>query len=223
MAELTDHRQCRQRIPTLEHRSRATTSTRSSSSASRFWPVRIADENEDRIKIHYIGWPKSYDEWRVREDVKEISNIRDNALCKQLSVQIKEHLNSKSLQNDSKISLKIPVIDTEEFQNLQRSGKIYKVTPHKVVYNIKHRHDLEKILGVGWDYRVISENGDNFFVKTETVKFWIYKRKPLKEFILYPGHQEESLIDRGICLTFTFVVCSGNRGKLPFLQNADVL
>ncbi|XP_069106908.1 uncharacterized protein [Argopecten irradians] len=190
------------------------------SDGDKLWPITVEDSKNKKVRIHYIGWPRRYDEWRNREDLVELS-VSTNTLCKQLAVQIKERLASTT--TDSRIILRIAITDLEDFKSLQEHASVYKVTTHRIVYHIKKRQSLETPLGVGWDYRVINESGDNFYVKTETVKFWMYKRQPLKEYIIFPDHKVETAIDRGVCLTFTFVMCAGNNAFLCNLLNNDLL
>lgn len=111
---------------------------------------------------------------------------------------------------DSKVTIR-QFIEPDKFSNIQAAGTVFKVCHGKTIYKIEKRQDFERILGVGWDYRVINQNGDHFFIKTETVKNWLNKRTDIEDFIVYPDYTDTHFLDRGYGLVFTFVRMPGNR------------
>ena len=43
-------------------------------SDDRLYPVEIVDREDHRVKIHYLGYDSSYDEWRERDDVVPLTS-----------------------------------------------------------------------------------------------------------------------------------------------------
>ena len=76
------------------------------------------------------------------------------------------------------------------------------------------------MLGAKWDERILKEYGDFAFVIRGTVRFWVWERQGIKEFKLIGGKYEESVIEEGNSLVFTFVRGDGNRHDYHQHSNA---
>ncbi|XP_046570036.1 uncharacterized protein LOC124278357 [Haliotis rubra] len=160
-----------------------------------------------------MGWSTSYDEVIKVEDIVD-TTPPDRLPLRQLQIEIKEALNNS--HTDSKLFIRVP-ITSDDFEVIKQIGEVYQTRRDRTV------QCLEPILGVGWEYRVINAQGDNFFVKTDTVKFWFGKRRSLVDFTVFPDHVEECFLDRGYQLSFTFVEAPGNVSRLKDLLNATSL
>ena len=40
--------------------------------AGKLWRLKVTDETDDEVKVHYIGWASQYDEWLPKEKVVHI-------------------------------------------------------------------------------------------------------------------------------------------------------
>ncbi|XP_069102701.1 uncharacterized protein [Argopecten irradians] len=188
--------------------------------ANKLWTIDIVEEEENKAKIHYIGWSHKHDEWRLKEDITRTLS-QSSAVISQLKIQIKEQLYGASRRDIYRV-IRIPAGE-EDFSKIAPAGTIFKQTKTKTIYFINQRQCLERVLGTAWDYRVINKQGDNFFAKTNTVRFYLGFRKPLQEYLLFPDHVEPITQDRGTNLVFSFVVCNGNRSMFTCLLNNDIL
>ena len=73
-------------------------------------------------------------------------------------------------------------------------------------YTIAKYQDLNGLLGDNWHYNGLNINGDFCYVLLDTVEYYLYKRRPMKEFIpLMDGSVKEAKRDVGDMLVFTFV------------------
>jgi len=43
-------------------------------SDDRLYPVEIVDREDHRVKIHYLGYDSSYDEWHEQDDVVPLTS-----------------------------------------------------------------------------------------------------------------------------------------------------
>ncbi|XP_060062912.1 uncharacterized protein LOC132543427 [Ylistrum balloti] len=206
--------------------SRSGTSGIKTKSSDIYYPVTILQQNDQRSRVHYIGYSHKFDEWLERDAIKESRStcMINSFLLQQLQIQIKDQLCSCGKKDTHKV-IRIPINEQslEDVGMLISKAVLHKVTHGKHVYCIRNRHALEKFLGVSWDFRIINQQGDNFYVITDTVRFWVHERKPMKEYILYPDYAEETYLNRGMTFCFAFVVSPGNKVLWPDLLNADKL
>ncbi|XP_021352102.1 uncharacterized protein LOC110466641 isoform X3 [Mizuhopecten yessoensis] len=200
------------------------TSITSSSNRRRSWtagfyPIEVVDDDKykDMVKVHYIGWHHRYDEYIKKSAVKS-TPLHHSTQIQSLKINIKESLSPG--RSDSKIILH-QYMTSEEFIPLECCGTLHKATRTRKVYRIAKRQDLERLLGVGFDYRILNEQGDSFFIDTSTIRYWLGQRKALKDFLLFPDHVEEDYMNRGSQLTFSFVKKPGNKNMFQNLLNND--
>lgn len=193
----------------------------------RLYPVEIiersrSEDQKQGVKIHYIGWPARYDEWRdPKELVVHDTDPEQPQILEQLHRLLKETLGPS--KKDSFKNIRIPLANQKEFSCLSSRGTVCKQTKTKTIYTIRKRNDLTPILGDSWDYRVFNKECDNVYIITSTVKFYIHERKPLTDYVIYPDHCQETKISRGFTLCFNFVVKNGNKSKLMDLISKDTL
>ncbi|XP_021347560.1 uncharacterized protein LOC110446631 [Mizuhopecten yessoensis] len=184
------------------------------------YPVEVIDEGEEGyVKVHYLGWNRKHDKKVPADQIVRIPH-QTSSFAHQLAITIKENLTPGKC--DSLVKVKVPVTE-EEFGQISNSGTPYKITRTKTVFRISSRNRLNILLGEGWDYRILNEEGDNFYVKTATVKFYLHTRKPLNDFLVYPDHIERYALDRGMQLVFSFVKMASNNNNHQKLLNANEL
>ena len=41
---------------------------------AKLYPVDIVEEEEDRVKVHYIGYDSAHDEWKNREELETLND-----------------------------------------------------------------------------------------------------------------------------------------------------
>ena len=47
--------------------------TKAKTKPDNLYPIQVVDEDLTRFKVHYVGFSSSDDEWKVKEDVVDIS------------------------------------------------------------------------------------------------------------------------------------------------------
>lgn len=172
------------------------------------------------IFLHFSGWNKKYDDTIEAENIITLPRP-STAFSKTLALAIKESL-GPYVKADSLVKIKLPITE-EEYKKLSNCGAPHKVTRTKTIYKLSKRSQLNHYLGEGWDYRIVNEECDNFYILTSTVKFYMHTRKPLEDYVLYPDHVERYQLERGNQLTFSFVRMAGNRSDVQKLLNSNQL
>ena len=72
-------------------------------------------------------------------------------------------------------------------------------------YTIKKYSDLDSLLGANWHWRGLNAAGDFCYVILNTVEFYIYQRRCLKEFLPMPSSHTQVTRDLGYSVVFSFV------------------
>ncbi|XP_021341049.1 uncharacterized protein LOC110441999 [Mizuhopecten yessoensis] len=189
------------------------------------YPVEVQEGPDDStVRVHYIGWDKKYDENKRKTDI--VSHpLPCSGILNQLAIQIKEQLTGGH-KTDSSITVRIEIHNNTDIQDVEwflALGTVYKRYKDRTVYIINSRNSLCPALGESWDYRVVNSNCDNYYVKTETVRFYVRNKRPLVDLILFPDHTEDHFLSRGKVLTFSFVRCPGNKEIVPELIGGNML
>jgi len=86
------------------------------------------------------------------------------------------------------------------------------------VYQITDNHDLDDLLGLKWNERILNENGDFAYVINGTVKYWLSKKSSIVEYKCIGAKYIKSEIEDSHMLVFTFVRGDGN--KIQYLNGA---
>ena len=122
------------------------------------YPVSVCEneqDNQGRVKVHYIGYGSEYDEWRepaglVHLDSPCVVSERYD-LHQELALWIKSALTASRKSNPS-VKIIMP-FDQRVFSEGSASlGYIYKSTNHLTRYRITHYSDLDNLLGKEWHY-----------------------------------------------------------------------
>ena len=192
-------------------------------SDDRLYPVEVVDKEDHRVKIHYLGYDSSYDEWREQDDVVPLTSpaIAENSqtllhpfsLYAELGIKIKQALTCGRKESPS-IRIDMP------FDVLMFNGglKIAGVASRRIHgtqrYKINHFRDLNPLIGQHWHFRGLNINGDYGYVVLETVEFYLHSCRQLVEY--FPPTSASASItekstDIGYVLTFCFVRGCGTR------------
>ena len=186
------------------------------------YPIEIVEtDSEDRVKVHYIGYSDTFDEWKDLSEIEDITTevpspqdqqtYAPYSLYHDLSIRIKRSLTCARSSPDVKIVM--------PFDALTFNGGLKSVgMPCKKIggiqhYKIKAYEDLNVLLGCNWHVRGININGDYGYVIKDTVEFYFRKCRDLIDFIP-PSPSSSNVqsihIDTGHSLTFTFTTGYGN-------------
>ena len=179
--------------------------------------IREVDKQKKRIKIDYKGFSEDTDEWRDYGDdlfpfvrlqkayvPQEISfEDRKNSLHGQLYSEVKRKLWSGH-RDDPDIRIELN-IDPDVFD--QGLGLVVKARyqRQREVYEITNNHDLDDLLGLKWNERIVNENGDFAYVIDGTVKYWLSKKSSIVEYKYIGEKYIKSEIEDSHILVFTFI------------------
>lgn len=189
----------------------------------KLFPVTIVEEDDStrRYKVHYVGYSSCYDEWK---DCEELVNIEDTprdasqcilepfSLYKELAHRIKASLNNVRKESPT-IKIEMPFDHVTFDGGLQMCGIKKHLIRGTQRYSITSFKDLNRLLGSDWHVRGINKNGDFCYAILRTVEFYLYHRRPLKEYISKNGQPVEILRERGHVLVFSFVRGDGTPDK----------
>ena len=191
----------------------------------KLYPVEIVEQREDGcLKIHYIGYDESYDEWKNEEELEVLDKenpptveppkaknprpepvLQPYSLYKDLSFRIKRSLTcNRKGSPHIKVSMPFDIL-------LFNGGLKVAGIPSKVVggvqqYKIKNYRDLNHLLGDNWHFRAINANADYGYVELETVVFYIRRSRPIVEYMFNKDNIVTAKpLDTGYSLTFSFV------------------
>ena len=182
---------------------------------SKLYPVEVleVDNLHDRMKIHYVGYDESFDEWREVKDNLEYSTDESHSqsetayapfsLYFELGTKIKVSLLSKRKESPN-IRLEVPFDKLLYEGGLKSCGRFRRTYRGIQRYGIAKYSDLNPLLGVNWHYRGLNDVGDFCFVILETVEYYIFKRAPIIEYIPAPSGVVAETRQLGWTLIFTF-------------------
>ena len=191
---------------------------------SDIYPIEVVEEDlsTSRVKVHYIGYSKSHDEWKEKDDIISFGDDIDSnpqdlvisaerfSLHRDLATKIKAALNS--VRKDSPIvKIDMPFDRIEFNDGLRLCGVCKRLVRGIQHYKIVGYQDLDGLLGRNWHYRGLNSNGDFCFAIKDTVEFYLYHRRLMKEYM--PSIVGSSIVqkyrDLGDILVFTFVKGNG--------------
>ena len=205
-----------------------TQKTRTSVDEDQLYAVKIVDEDSMRYRVHYVGYSHAFDEWKQKEDVV---NLEEDAgddvephtehpsrerftLYRELATRIKASLSSnRKLSPVVKIDMPFDRIKFDG--GLRLCGKEKRCVQGVQRFSITRFQDLNSLLGLNWHFRGINVNGDFCYVILNTVEYYLYHRRPLKEFMpsLTTEGYRAVLRDMGDMLVFTFVRGDGTSNR----------
>lgn len=178
------------------------------------------DSKANKVKVHYLNYPASMDEWRdCSKDPERIGTVtelpvlspdtlNERFLCflSKLQREIKLNLFS-SKQEDPGIRLEVD-IEEEIFQEFLKS--VENNSQKRNRFSVK-KEELDLLFSDEWDIRVLNKHLDFCFVMPGTIQFWTRKKSPITEFKIISGVPVESQIERELVFVFSFVRGDGNK------------
>ena len=190
----------------------------------KLYPVEVVQTAGSRVKVHYIGYDDSSDEWHELGDIvttnrrdptntrKSVTQVQPYSLYKELGIKIKQALVYGRKQSPVvKISM---AFDYLLFKGgLQTAGTPARCVQGYQRYKIECYSNLDFLLGPNWHYRGVNEHGDYSYTVLDSIEFYLHKRPKLTEY--YPSQTVDSettkvITDTGYLLTFSFVRGYGN-------------
>ena len=187
-------------------------------SESQLYDIEVIedDPSTQRMKIHYIGYSSRYNEWRPASDIVDKRTLVMNEdstslrLHAELALRIKSNLSS-SRKNSPEVRIEIPS-DKDLYNStsgLKSKGREVKIIRGIMHYSFASYSDLVPILGKNWYIRGFNEAGDCCYVLLERVRFFLWQRRHLVEYIPDTGCEDKTLKkiekEQGYLLVFTFV------------------
>jgi hypothetical protein len=186
-----------------------------SKASNELFPIEVVDEDSGRYKVHYVGYSSAHDEWKTKSDIVDLDHDdRDDSCCQvhqhrfslhhELATRVKMALNS-SRKESPIVRIDMPFDRIEFYGGLMMLGENKRFVRGIQHYKILRYSDLNSLLGVNWHYRGINSTGDFCYVLLDTIEYYLYKRRSLKEFFPSVDGVVEEKRDVGDMLAFTFV------------------
>ena len=194
----------------------------------RLYNIQVIEEEQYKVKVHYVGYSSKYDEW-IRKSQIQYTPLRTgmrrepDALPEYhfsvLACNIKQKLVPSRKIEDPLVKVQIP-FTTSTFKLLKEAGKSLGISHGHHVYTISQYSDLNDLLGNQWHFRVANCNGDFSLVMLETIRFYIVEPKPLLDFSATKTSTDHELslvafyTQQQSSLVFKFVRKDGNKRQL---------
>ena len=197
--------------------------TKKSSKSSDIYPIEVVDEDSSssQVRVHYIGYSSKHDEWKSKEDIISLGDDPDPnpntesgilvnrfSLYGELRSRIRTALNS-GRKDSPMVKIDLPFDRLEYGGGLCLCGTTKRFLRGVQHYSITRYQDLDPLLGKNWHYRGLNINGDFCYVLLDTVEYYLYHRRPIREYV--PGQPCPVLQshEMGDMLVFTFVKENG--------------
>jgi len=156
-----------------------------SSKDNTLYPVTIVSTQPE---IHYLGYSSAFDEWRHLGDLVQLDSLSSYNIANKydfnqhLAIKIKSSLTSQRKVNPStRLEL---MFDKDVFEEGLKLKGVVKTKSHGIDhYTINSYSDLDSELGHNWHYRGSNSAGDFCYVIQETVEFYLYRKRPLVQYI----------------------------------------
>ena len=183
------------------------------------YPVEIVSTATDRpgyVRVHYVGYSSTFDEWKPCDDVvtTELSATVDEEfdVNRELAFKLKSSLVSQRRSNPL---VKIEMgFDKRAFdEGLKILGHLKERKRGVDHYTISNFSDLDSLFGRNWHYRGLNKHGDFCYVICKTVEFYLYKKRPLVQYIDQGGVPTKVSLARGYTLVFKFVRGDGTAAQ----------
>ena len=191
------------------------------------YDIEVIEEEELRVKIHYVGYESSSNEWIRKSDIryKPVPNSPEETPADEASLplsalasSIKHKLIPSKNLEDPAVRIQLAMnIDTFRLL-LQRGKSLGKRRGHEV-YGLREYSDLNGLLGEQWHMRVNNTSGDFSYVIKETICYYMAQPKSLLDFHVSTGSSgclkfPPFFIQQPTAVVFQFVRGDGNKVKL---------
>ena len=181
---------------------------------NKLYPVKVLERDNQRVKIHYVGYSNVHDEWRDEEitlfgvqGALQMESYRPYCHYRELAYAIKAALRSALPRRDPDVRIEIPFDQLVYNGGLKQVGTFVRTFRGNEVYQITTYDDLVPLLGKWWYIRVLNEQKDFCAAKLETVLFHLGRRPDLTEFC--PEDGTLTSCKGGYILVFKFLRVDG--------------
>lgn len=200
--------------------------TKSSCDDDTLYPVRIISSGTNvhmagNVRIHYVGYSSKYDEWRAVDDLVNVgtsSYVEEYSFYGDLALRLKSSLVSQRRSNPS-VRIEM-AFDKRTFdEGLKAIGHFKNRKRGIDHYAIRNYSDLDSLFGRNWHYRGLNQLGDFCYVICETVDYYLYKKRPLIQYVEQQGAPTKVSVPRGYALVFKFIRGDGTATEFGKLSN----
>ena len=192
--------------------------------SDKLYRVQVIEEDKDKglVKVRYLGYDSSHDEWRKRDDIVQLdesddcseeeysaeiesSIVHPFSLYDELATKIKTLLNS-GRKGDPVCSITMS-FDPIYFEGLARRGSaLPSGSGRRQYHTVKVLTHLDDVLGRRWYVRGLNVVGDFSYVIPGSVKYHLKYCKPKTEYQMQTsGVLSECSYGGGYQLMFQFV------------------
>ena len=199
-----------------------------STSSERLYRLEVIEKDDEngRVKVRYIGYGEEYDEWKLAEDIVDLSessssdeassvtgtplSVAKFCLYKELAYRIKALLCSSRKRNP--ICRVIMSFDIVYYEGLIRRGTKQLTTRQRKrdVYRLSTLTKLDDLLGERWYIRGINTNGDFCYIQPGSVKYYLKSCKKKLEYQMQADGTINKYLFGGQCqLIFQFICNDG--------------
>ena len=191
--------------------------------------VEVIEEEQYRVKIHYIGYESSSDEWIRKSDIryKPVAEAEGfgaespDELSLALSIlatSIKQKLVPSRNFEDPAIRIQL-AMNSNIIQLLCQRGRALGKQRGNEAYGINEYSDLDEFLGEQWYMRINNTSGDFSYAIKETIRYHMTQPKSLLDFNVSKDSSDclkfsPFFIQQPTALVFRFVRGDGNKVKL---------
>ena len=200
-------------------------------SRDKLYEVEIVERDQinKRIKLHYVGYGKNFDEWHTESPdelcpVSKISKItipsssnldeRKQIFLEDIKIKIQKHLVQHrstdplcKFEVDGSKDVFDVILEACELKHHNRS--FYSPT------TLKH---LENLLGSRWFLRIENQKGDFCYIREGTFKLWVFQPKGLTSYQKYGEKYIEHIQEQRPVLKVSFVRTRGNKRLYMLLE-----
>ena len=183
----------------------------------KLYDVQVVDRDNlhKKIKIHYVGFEEKYDEW-VDYSSSDCPIVKHKKLMPLTTVSYEDRLTSfldkccieikKKLQIHRLIDPdeKVLVSGEADLFEVFFSSCVKKASRGRTFYYPKDLRDLDHLLGLNWDKRIVNKAGDFAYVVKDQLRITVTSRKPVKEYMYQGGAYVEVANEQHQALAFNF-------------------
>lgn len=191
------------------------------------YEVEVVEEEQYRVKIHYVGYDSSSDEWIRKSDIRykpvgESSGAaepdEEELALSTLASFIKQKLVPSKRLEDPAVRIQL-AMNKSTMELLQQKGRSLGKRHGHEVYGINEYSDLNELLGEQWYMRISNTSGDFSYAIKETVHYHMTQPKSLLDFNVSKDSTgslrfSPFFIQQPTALVFQFVRGDGNKVKL---------
>ena len=106
----------------------------------KLYAVEVVEEEGERVKIHYVGYDDRFDEWRQKEEIKNVSEHGGQ----QLEIEPYERFD---LHQELAYQIKLGLKNSRKDPGLKCCGRFLRKSMGHDIYGLDRYSDLKPLLG----------------------------------------------------------------------------